>query len=249
MPLNIRQPTGTVPWPCILLAGTKGAGKSYTAVEASNSILVDRAYVLTLGEEVPDDLALIPGANFSIVEHDGTYDSILEQVTEVAALASLKTPHLFVFDGATALWELIRNNRQAVANERAKQLALAQKRTIADSNAPLGNDDWDAINTDWYRVINTIRRMAGPTIITAKLEETERGWRVRAHQDLAYDVSAVVELPERGTFRLTKLKSAANPIAGTVDLGDFHVDNIWGDLGLHGSRPARELALPVRNAA
>lgn len=249
MGLNVRKPTGTVPWPCVLLAGTKGAGKSYTAIEASSSALVDHTYVLTLGEEVPDDLALIPGAEFSIIEHDGTYDSILEQVTAVAALATLKTPNLFVFDGATALWELIRGNRQAYANERAAATALAQKRTIPAGNAPLGNDDWDSINTDWYRIINTIRRMAGPTIITAKLEEGERGWRVRAHHDLAYDVSAVVELPERGTFRLSKLKSAANPIAGTVDLEDWHVENLWGDLGLSGTRPARELALPVRNAA
>lgn len=250
MALNIRKPTGRTSWPTVLLAGTKGAGKTYTAIQASSSALVDQGYVLTLGEDVPDDYSKIPGVKFDIVEHDGTYDSILEQVTEVARLASTRKPILFVFDSATPLWELILANVQARANDRARMVALASKRPVPNGNVTMTPEDWETANAEWYAVHNTIRRMPGPTIITARLEDTDKGWRIRGHKDLAFDVSAVVELPERGTFRLTKLKNPENPVTGTIEFDDdWRVENLWTDLGLTGTAPARELAVAVRDAA
>lgn len=73
MTLKTRQPTGKPSWPILLLAGREKAGKSWAAVAASASDLIGRTLYIGIGEDDPDEYALIPGASFEIVEHDGTY--------------------------------------------------------------------------------------------------------------------------------------------------------------------------------
>jgi hypothetical protein len=221
MPLVTAKPTLHVPWPTILLAGEHGAGKTYAALETSASDLIDRTLVLTLGENEPDEYGSIPGARFERIVHDGTYEGVLEVVEELHMLPAGRKPNLFVLDGGTALWDLIVNNKRAIA-----------RRQSSSSRAPftgdLGNELWSEANADWTRVLSLINRLPGPAIITARMD----GKKIRSHRDLAYEVSGVIELPERGVYRITSLKSARSPLAGVVELDELDIARIWQDMGL-----------------
>jgi hypothetical protein len=239
MPLTTIKPTSLVPWPCLLVAGDRGAGKTYLSLEASGSSMIDRTLVLTLGEQEPDEYGLIPGARFERIVHDGSYEGVLEAVTDVANLPAGRLPNLFVLDGATALWDLIVVNQRAIAKRQAAAAARATKRP-EPTGVDLTNEHWRAADDDWYRILNTIRRMHGPSIVTARMD----GPKVRAHRDLGYDVSGVIELPERGVSRITKLISARNPIAGVVDVPELSIEQVWRDLGLPADAGTRSYATP-----
>lgn len=72
MTLTTRKPTGLPSWPILLIAGVPKAGKSYACAAASASPLVGRTLWVPVGEDDPDELGGIPGADFDIVQHDGT---------------------------------------------------------------------------------------------------------------------------------------------------------------------------------
>jgi hypothetical protein len=243
MTLKLTKPTGKTSWPFLLLAGGPGAGKTYLSIQASASRLVDQTLVLTLGEEQPDEYSNIAGADFMKIEHDGTYDSILQAVLDVAALPQTRLPNLFVFDSATILWDLLVQTAQALANRRAVEAARASRRPVPVGDAEITSDLWKDARTSWYRVIDTIRGMNGPTIVTARLDEkvvmvdgvatSEKAYRIRAEPNLPYDASAVVECVRRGDpWMLTKIKSAAIMLNGPRAYRGFRVEDLWTELGL-----------------
>src|SRR5690606_14747062 len=78
--LQTRKPSGLPSWPILLLAGREKAGKSWAAVSASASPLVGRTLYIGIGEDDPDEYSIIPGADFEIVVHDGTFPGILAAV-------------------------------------------------------------------------------------------------------------------------------------------------------------------------
>ena len=95
--------------------------KSYSCAVASGSELVGRTLWVGIGEDDPDEYGAIPGADFEIVEHDGTYAGILGAVrAAVAEPPSAGGPTLLVVDSMTRLWNLLGDNAQAIANKRAK---------------------------------------------------------------------------------------------------------------------------------
>lgn len=85
--LKTRKPTGIVPWPLLLIEGEEGAGKTYSAAQFSSSDHIGQMYWIDLDEGSADEYAAIEGANYLIIEHDGTYRDILEQVEAVHAEA------------------------------------------------------------------------------------------------------------------------------------------------------------------
>ena len=119
MSLKTRKPTGLAPWPITLVAGAEKAGKSWSAAEASGSDLIGRTLWIGIGEDDPDEYALIPGANFEIVEHAGTYRSILDELTNAVAEPQGDKPTLIVVDSMTRLWDLIVSDVQEIANLRS----------------------------------------------------------------------------------------------------------------------------------
>ncbi|MFJ7724427.1 hypothetical protein ACIQYM_41155, partial [Rhodococcus erythropolis] len=78
--LKTRPPSGAVPWPLILIEGGEKAGKSWSIAELSASDKIGRTLWLDLGEGAGDEYGAIPGARYELIEHDGTWASIMEQV-------------------------------------------------------------------------------------------------------------------------------------------------------------------------
>src|SRR5699024_12441023 len=77
---NTRKPSGIQSSPVILLAGVAGAGKTWAAVEATAVPEVDRAFFIEIGEGVADAYGAVPGADFEIIEHDGSIGQIRDAI-------------------------------------------------------------------------------------------------------------------------------------------------------------------------
>jgi len=236
MPLTTRKPTGLPAWPILLLAGREKAGKSWAAITASASPLIGRTLYIGIGEDDPDEYALIPGADFDIVVHDGTYPGLLAAVREAVAEPAGELPTLIILDSATRLWNLIGDNMQAVANTRAKG------RRNAAGDYTISADLWNVAAGQWQDVMDALRVHHGPSIITARLDSvavmengqptTQKEWKVQAHKSLVFDATAIIEMRERGQFLITGVKSARVQLDKPKPFPDFTVDTLWERLGL-----------------
>ncbi|WP_058629185.1 AAA family ATPase [Microbacterium testaceum] len=236
MPLATRKPTGRPSWPILLLAGREGAGKTFAALSASASPLVGRALYIGVGEDDPDEYSMIPGVDFDIVVHDGTYPGILNAIKAAAEEPSGDHPNLIVVDSMSRLWTLIQDNVQAIANKRAKG------RRNANGDFTISMDLWNLAADQWNDVMNAIRLHQGPVVLTARLDPVtvmENGqptgakeWKVQAHKSLVFDAAGVVEMRERGQFLITKLKSIRVMLEGPRQYPGFTVAKLWNDLGL-----------------
>lgn len=238
MTLKTRKPTGLPSWPIVLLAGPEGTGKSWAAASASASELVGRTLWIGIGEDDPDEYGIIPGADFEIVEHAGSYPAILQAVRDAAAEpATDGKPNLIVLDSGTRLWNLIGDNAQEAANRRAKG-----KKT-ADGDYTISMDLWNIAAGQWRDVIDVLQKHQGPSIITARLDEVvvmndegqptkERTWKIQGHKSLPFDASVVVQMRARGEYLVTKAKSARHPLEKATPFPNFTVEEMWKRLGL-----------------
>lgn len=237
MTIQTRRPTGKPSWPLTLAAGGEGSGKSYLAAVASASDLIGRTYWIGYGEQDPDEYGLIPGADFDIVQHDGTVNQVKAIVRELAAQPKPEKPTLIVLDSGTKLWDAISENAQIDANQRAARKGGNQ------GDATIGVDIWNKHKAHWRQIIDALREHDGPVIITARYEEVaeivkgkptgEKLWKVKAEKGLPYDVDAVIHMEERGKYVISKVRSVRLALQEPKQWPNFTMDAFWRALGLH----------------
>lgn len=238
--LATRKPSGLPSWPVILLAGREKTGKSYHAALASSSALVGRTLWLGFGEKDPDEYGAIPGADFEIVEYDGKIGGLLDMARAVVAQPAMDgKPNLIILDSGTVIWDTLRD----------KATWLAQNRGSINRNTGepiVGMDLWNKVTGEWNTLMRTLRSHAGPVIITARMDTVtvmnDQGKPTAAKQDkvkgqrnLAYDVDAIIEMPERGKATLTGARSVVHKMPERMDIEDFDtkgIDWLWRSLGL-----------------
>jgi len=220
--LNARRPTGKPTWPMLLLAGGQKCGKTYTAVELSASDLIDRTFVIEVGEGAVDQYGAIPGARFEILDHDGTFQGIARQVwaATLAPRGESGKPHAIVLDSATEVWDLVTGEQQELANQR-RERKLAERGGRAPEgadDAPITMDQWNAAKKRWRALVDLLRSHDGPVIWTARFEEVaqvENGkpvegrkeWKIRTEKNLPYEVDGIVEIPAPREFYVTGIRS------------------------------------------
>ncbi|MDF2895731.1 MAG: hypothetical protein K0Q46_2517 [Rhodococcus erythropolis] len=242
MTIATRKPTGKPSWPLLLAAGGEGAGKSFLAAQASASELVGRTLWVGHGEQDPDEYALIPGADFDIVEYDGTITGLRKIIHEAAAEPKGDKPTLIVVDSGTKVWDTISENAQVDANQRAA------RKGNRGGDSTIGVDIWNKHKAHWRDIIDVLRLHDGPAIITARYEEVaamgkdprtgrtvptgDKVWKVKAEKGLPYDVDAVIHMPVRGQYTLSKVRSVRLQLDEPKDWPNFTMDAFWRALGL-----------------
>ena len=241
MVLQTRRPTGLPSWPVTLLGGREKSGKTWTALQGSASPLVGRTFYIGVGEDDPDEYAAIPGADFDIVLHDGTYAGIRGAVEDAVAEPRVDgKPTLIVLDSATRAWNLIVDNAQTVANRKAKG-----RQDPITGDYSVTPDLWNAAAAQWAGIINPLLRHQGPVVVTARIDNVmvmrngvptqEREWKIQSHKSLPFDASAVIEMHERGHYLLTGVRSARIALPEPRVLPtDFTLSWFWEQLGLQG---------------
>src|SRR4051812_37122880 len=77
-----RKPTGLPNPPMIVLCGPEKCGKSHEAARGTGSDLIGIAFWIEIGgsEGTADYYGRVPGANYEIVPHDGSYQDILDAI-------------------------------------------------------------------------------------------------------------------------------------------------------------------------
>lgn len=243
MPLSTRRPTGLPAWPCILLAGREGTGKSWAAATASGSEKIGRTLWVSIGETDPDMYGAVPGANFEIVEHDGTVKSIRKAVWEINQLPATDPPTLLVVDSMTKLWEQIKRDLQIVANRRAANKARRYNKPIPDEEVQITQDLWNDGKEEWNSIMAAILTHKGPSILTARYElvsvvdgngqpTKEKVDKVQGEKNLGYEADVVIYMPERGKYIVNKVKSVFFQLERPIETDEWTVEGMWNKLGL-----------------
>jgi hypothetical protein len=243
-----RRPTGLPSWPIVALTGPEKSGKTWAAAEASTSDLVSRTLWVGIGEDDPDEYGVIPGADFEIVPHDGTFRDFLAAVEWACHQPSPdERPTLIVIDSATRLWDLICNDLQIEANARERRKAAKQNRQPDPGDMQITMDMWNIGKDRWGHVIDALREHTGPSLVTARLEVVtvvdgngnptrNKDKKIKAEKTLPFDVGAIVEFTEPGKAIVTGARSARlKDAAGEnrLQVRQFTVDGLWRALGVH----------------
>lgn len=205
MTLKTRRPTGIPPWPLVLIEGPEKSGKSYAAAQFTASDKVGQCYWIDLGEGAADEYAAIPGADYEVIDHDGSWFDIIGQVREVHALAAgSEKPVVLVIDSMTAEWDMLKD----WASNRARQSKFAQKQLREDPNAEVkpSMNLWNDAGDRHRSLMNLLMSFPGIVVITARGKEVAaldgdgrpipkaKEYRVEGHKTLPFDASVWVRL-------------------------------------------------------
>lgn len=207
--LRTRKPTGRPSWPLILVEGGEKTGKSWAAAEFTASERIGQAYWLDWMEGAADEYAAIPGANYEVIEHDGTWNDILGQVEAVAheaarAAAAGEPPVLLVIDSMTAEWDHLKSWAHYQVSRTKRGRDILAKDPGAELQVPM--NVWNDCNEKHYKLMRVLMRFPGIVVMTARGKEVtaldqdgrpiqgRKEYRVEGHKNLAFDASAWVRL-------------------------------------------------------
>ncbi|MFC9874823.1 AAA family ATPase [Nocardia salmonicida] len=234
MPTQIktRKPTGAVPWPLILVEGGEKTGKSWAAAEFTADSRIGQTYWIDLGEGAADEYAAIPGADYEVVDHDGTWADIIGQVAAIRAEAARaaaagERPVVLVVDSMSAVWEMLKDwtTARALASNYAKRI-LAR-----DPNADIKPDNrlWNDANQRHNALMRMLMTFPGIVVMTARGKEVaamgddgkpiagQKDYRVEGQKGLAFDASAWVRLSRTEPARVIGARSVAHGLRPGVD--------------------------------
>ena len=201
--LKTRPPTCVVPWPLILVEGGEKAGKSWAAAELSASDKVGRTLWIDWAEGSGDEYGAIPGARFEMVEHDGTWSSIIGQVraaqkVAAKALADGEKPVVLIIDSMTAEWDDLKDLVDEKARRREKNQKLLEKDPEAE--VQITTDLWNLANARHKQLMRILMRFPGIVVMIARgndqvlIEngrpvEGKRVWKVEGQKNLGFDAT------------------------------------------------------------
>ena len=165
---NTRKPSGIQSSPVILLAGVAGAGKTWAAVEATAAPEVDRAFFIEIGEGVADAYGAVPGADFEIIEHDGSIGQIRDAIRWAAEQpAEPEKYNMLILDSLTEVWDLLKDNAAAEMMQRIKR----KQRRLNGGEPKPDMDLWNKAGEVSDGLMRQLLDFPGPVICTARLDE------------------------------------------------------------------------------
>lgn len=218
--LKTRPPTCAVPWPLLLVEGGEKAGKSWAAAVLSSSEKVGRTLWVDWSEGAADEYGAIPGARYEIVEHDGTWNSILTQVkaakdAATSAVEAGDKPVVLVIDSMTAEWDDLKDWVDGKARRRAVNVKRLEK--DPDAEVQITTDLWNLATARHKELMRVLMRFPGIVVMTAKGEDQvamengqptkNRTWKVMGQKNLAYDASVWVRFSRTETPQIIGARS------------------------------------------
>lgn len=269
MALKTRTPSGIVPWPMVLVEGPEKSGKTWMALLLSTSKRVGRTVLVELGPEgIADQYGTIPGANYEIAEHNGTFEGLAKVIQDAtedakAAIDAGELPMVLVIDTATEEWDLLK----AIAEQRAKRSNFNLKRLRDDPNAEVVIDmtQWNHVTELHYEhVIEPLKAFPGIVVITARGKEVAsmdangrpiantKTYKVEGQKNLAYDVSAWVQLSRTQAPTVVGMRSVVHGIRPGKDEpvrdADLSLEKLIFDLMGCDPKTAAPANVPTKSA-
>lgn len=247
MTIRTRKPTGIPPWPLVLIEGPEKSGKSYASAQFTACDKLGQCYWIDLGEGSADEYAAIPGADYLVVDHDGTWQDILGQIQEIHdAAANSDKPVVLIIDSMTAEWELLKD----WISKRARESKFAQKQLREDPNAEVkpSMNLWNDAGDRHHKLMRLLMTFPGIVIMTARGKDVAaldadgkpipkgRDYRVEGHKTLPYDATVWVRLSREDPPTVIGCRSVQHGIRPGVDrpqrFEEFSLEElIFGVLG------------------
>jgi hypothetical protein len=241
------------------LKGPAQVGKSYQAAQFTGCDKVGKAYWLDLGEGAADEYGAVPGADYLVVEHDGTWRDIIAQLTEVRneAMASKdKKPPVLVVDSMSNLWDMLKSwtNVRARSSKYAKRIL----ETDPDAEIKASPNLWNDAADRHAQFIHLLASFPGITILTAKGKETmavdadgrpipnAKDYSVEGHKSLPFAANVHVRLSREDPPLVVSFRSATKGLRPGVDkpqrYPDFSIEDlVFNTMGL-GKAQTRDIA-------
>jgi len=209
--LQTRPPTCVVPYPTILVEGPADSGKTWMFVQLTTSPLVGRCLLLDLGDGRGDEYgdAITGTPTYELIEHDGTWSSIIGQVEAAHAEAARahaagEKPVVLCVDSGSRVWDMLKS----WGNARAKGSIKHQRLLAWDPNAEvrIPNNIWDDVRDRHNQFLHLLTTFPGITVITARgremwidEESTDpvpkmASYKVDCHRDLLHAATVWIRL-------------------------------------------------------
>lgn len=249
-----RRPTGRASYPIVLLAGVEGGGKSWAAAEATGLPYFKRSFWIEIGEQMADEYGNVPGADYEIVEHDGSYRQILGAV-RWCAQQSKEAPGVLVLDSMSELWAMLSDEQQLAANARMDRKAAQNRgrRRGEDEEADISVDLWNKAKDRSNDLMDALREFNGLVLVTARLENQavigaggaptgDRIWKIRAHKDVPFYAQVIMQAREPRKWTMTKVASTKlfMPEEGSMAWPEFTIEELLIRMELDGDREVAE---------
>lgn len=239
-----RKPSGRASFPLMLLSGQEGTGKTWAAVEATAMESVDRAFFIEVGESQADAYGAVPGADYEIIEHDGTIRNIREALQWATAQKPAEGKfNLLIIDSMTQVWQLIKDNAQQEANRRARR----KGKSVPDEGVTVGQDLWVQAKDVWNGILNQCRRFPGPVLMTSRLElvttvddkgnpTREKHWKIQAEKGFPYNCQVVLQARTPRQWTMTRISTTVEELrmqpGGEMQFNDFSVEKLLTAMGI-----------------
>ncbi|MCD9903234.1 hypothetical protein LUR56_31280 [Streptomyces sp. MT29] len=253
-----RKPTGLPNPPMMLLVGPEKSGKSYEAALGTSSDLVGMTYWIEIGgsEGTADYYGRVPGARYEIVEHDGTYQDILDAVRWAIAQPPVDgKQNMIVVDNGSNLWDMLGDEQALFARRRAVRKAHGNRRSGPSLDDPvvIDSDLWNRAKDRWGEFLWLLRRHSGPVLLLARQElvtafENDKPTRdktrkVKAEKNLPAAVDAIVELHTLGEAYLTGVRTLHWDVkpGETTRFANFSIDTLLRRLGYEEAAATRQV--------
>lgn len=209
-----RKPTGRATHPVMLVSGGDHSGKSFELALLTGDTRIGHSYWFEIGRETTANwYGSVPGADYEIIEHDGSWRDLMAALAQAHAEAHATVnapdydgkPPLLCLDSMSGEWELLRR----IAYTRAAASQDNIEKMLADPHAEvdIGPARWNPINDKHKDFMTLVASWPGPVVMTARgkmsLGVDERGnidyragkrYTVNAQQDLAFEAAMHVKL-------------------------------------------------------
>ncbi|MFD7504783.1 hypothetical protein [Streptomyces sp. NPDC059850] len=253
-----RRPTGLPNPPMMLLVGPEKSGKSFEAAAGTGSDLIGMTYWIEIGgsEGTADYYGRVPGARYEIIEHNGTYQDILDAIRwAVAQLPVSGKPNMIVVDNMTVLWDMLSDEQALFARRRAERKAQENRRRAPSLDDPvvIDSDLWNRAKDRWGEILWMLRRHHGPTLLLARQEivtafehdkpTRDKTRKIKAERNLPAAVDAIVELHAFGEAHLTGVRTLHWDVkpGESVPFPDFSIDTLLRRLGFEEAAATRQV--------
>jgi hypothetical protein len=229
-PLRTRKPTGKPGWPRILVSGEQGAWKSGTAAMLSADERLGEMFWLEVGdgETTADEYGALPGVRYTIIDHDGTWLDIYNQLAAAwdvakAAEEAGEPPIPLTIDAMSGIWSMLMDlgdtrARRKAAKQLADQRRDAEVAWSADYDATMTADLWGLVKKRHGQLMGKILTWPGPVVLISRERmatvfengnpTSRKDWSLECKKDLPSQVTAWVRTEGGGIAQILKLRSA-----------------------------------------
>lgn len=254
-----HAPSGRPSWPRMLISGEEGARKSWTLAALSADQRLGGMFWMEIGtgEVTAEEYGRIPGVNYQVIEHDGTFTDILGQLWahwQLAKAAEIagEPPIALAIDSFTGLWSMLCNWVDLLARRRVADRAEKSKRPVradlwsADYVPQITPDLWNLANRRHEMVLEVVQTWPGPVGYTAREklitpfkdngqpdEKAEKVWTLEAQKGLGFNSSVWLRMTRDTKAAVVKMRSASPTVIKVIqDAGDAPAPWNDGDLNL-----------------